>query len=61
MDKIVTIPREFSKEKELILMPRRRYESLLENQKVTEQDVLRWTKEAKTLKRRGALPRLELR
>ncbi|MBI4114527.1 MAG: hypothetical protein HY445_01640 [Candidatus Niyogibacteria bacterium] len=60
MGKIVTIPRELSREKELVIIPRRMYESLLENQKVTEQDVLRWTREAKDLKSRGVLPKLKL-
>jgi len=60
MEKIVTIPRELSREKELIIIPRRTYESLLKNQKVTEQDVLHWTREANNLKSRGVLPKLKL-
>ena len=59
MEKIITIPKELAKEGELILIPRKKYEELLESQKVTEEDVLRWTKEAKILKRRGKLPKLK--
>jgi hypothetical protein len=59
MEKIITIPKELAKEGELILIPRKKYEELLTRQKVTEEDVLRWTKEAKILKRMGKLPRLK--
>ncbi|MBU4298508.1 hypothetical protein KJ636_00485 [Patescibacteria group bacterium] len=58
MEKIITIPRELIKAKELVLIPREKYEELLESQKVTEEDVLRWTKEAKILKKMGKLPKL---
>ncbi len=59
MEKIITIPKELAKEGELILIPRKKYERLLETQKVTENDVLRWTKEAKILKKVGKLPKLK--
>jgi len=59
MEKIITIPKELAKEGELILIPRKKYERLLEAQKVTEKDVLRWTKEAKILKKVGKLPKLK--
>lgn len=52
----ITIPEKLIKEKDLVVIPRKEYEELLEKQKVTEKDVLRWSKEAKTLKRRGRLP-----
>jgi len=50
MEKIITIPRDLIKEGELILIPRKKYERLLESQKVTGGDVLRWAKEAKIKK-----------
>ncbi|PIX88074.1 MAG: hypothetical protein COZ30_01935 [Candidatus Nealsonbacteria bacterium CG_4_10_14_3_um_filter_36_16] len=59
MEKVITIPKELAKEGELILIPRKKYEKLLESQKVTEEDVLRWTKEAKALKKIGKLPKLK--
>ncbi len=59
MEKIITIPKELAKEGELILIPRKRYEELLGSSRVTEEDVLRWTKEAKILKKIGKLPRLK--
>lgn len=58
MEKIITIPKELAKEGELILIPRKKYRELLERQKVTEEDVLRWTKEVKILKKMGQLPKL---
>ena len=58
MDKIITIPKELAKEGELILIPRKKYRELLEGQKITEEDILRWTKEAKILKKMGQLPKL---
>lgn len=59
MEKVITIPKDLIKEGELILIPRKKYEELLESQKVTEEDVLRWTKEAKVLKKIGKLPKLK--
>ena len=59
MGEVVTIPKNLIKEGELILIPRKRYEELLERQKVTEKDILRWTKEAKFLKKIGKLPKLK--
>ena len=58
VEKIITIPKELAKE-ELILIPRKKYEELLEGQKVTEKDVLRWTKETRVLKKIGKLPKLK--
>ncbi|OGD42225.1 hypothetical protein A2567_00090 [Candidatus Azambacteria bacterium RIFOXYD1_FULL_42_11] len=58
MEKIITIPRDLIKEGELILIPRKKYERLLESQKVTGGDVLRWAKEAKILKKTGRLPKI---
>lgn len=59
MGKIITIPKELAREGELVLIPRKKYEEFLKGQKVTEKDVLRWTKEAKILKKIGKLPKLK--
>jgi len=59
MDRVFTIPKELVKEGELIVIPRKKYEKLLEGQKITEEDVLRWAKEAKMLKKIGRLPKLK--
>jgi len=59
MEKIITIPKKLAKEGELILIPRKKYEELLERQKVTEEDILHWTKEAKIFKKMGKLPKLK--
>lgn len=59
MEKVITIPRDLAKEGELILIPRKQYEKLLESQKVTEEDVLRWAKEVRILKKTGKLPKIE--
>jgi len=59
MSKLITIPRDLLKERELILISREEYERLIETQKVAEEDVLRWTREAKILKRSGRLPKLK--
>ena len=58
MEKIVTIPRDLARNDDLVLIPRKTYKTLLENQKVTKEDVLRWTKETMALKRIGRLPKL---
>ena len=59
MEKVITIPKDLAKEGELILIPRKKYEKLLESQKVTEEDVLRWAKESRILKKAGKLPKIE--
>lgn len=59
MEQTITISKDLIKERELILIPRKRYEELLKCQKVTEEDVIRWAKEARFLKKIGKLPRLE--
>ncbi len=58
MDKIITIPQKLAKKGELVIIPKKEYEELLRKQKVTAEDVLRWTREAKLLKRIGKLPEL---
>ena len=59
MEQTITISKDLAKEGDLILIPRKRYEELLDCQKVTEEDVLRWASEAKFLKKIGKLPRLK--
>ena len=59
MEKVITIPKEIAKEGELIVIPRKKYEQLLEGQKINEEDVLRWASEAKRLKKIGRLPKLK--
>ena len=58
MSKIVSIPKELSKKGELVIIPKKEYENLLKKQKVTADDVLRWTAEAKFLFKKGKLPKL---
>jgi hypothetical protein len=57
----ITIPQNLIKTDELIAIPRKEYEEFLaikkeEKTRVTEADVLRWSKEAKKLKKAGKLP-----
>jgi len=59
MNRVITIPKELVKEGDLIVIPRKKYEKLLEGQKITEEDVLRWASEAKRLKKIGRLPKLK--
>jgi len=59
MNRVITIPKELVKEGDLIVIPRKKYEQLLEGQKITEEDVLRWAGEAKRLKKIGRLPKLK--
>ena len=59
MNRVITIPKELVKEGDLIVIPRKKYEKLLEGQKITEDDVLRWAGEAKKLKKIGRLPKLK--
>jgi hypothetical protein len=58
MDKIISIPKELSKQGELVVIPKKEYDNLLKKQKVTSDDVLRWTAEAKFLFKKGKLPKL---
>ena len=61
----ITIPQKINKNRDLIVIPRKEYEILLdafkilkEKKQVTAEDILRWSKEAKKLKRAGRLPLL---
>lgn len=59
---IVTVPKQFTKGDELIIISRKEYENLLHTKNkeiqeaVKEQDILRWSQEAKELKKVGKLP-----
>ena len=55
----ITIPREMTGDEELVILPRRDLEKILKERSLTESDVLRWSKEAKKLKKQGKLPTLE--
>ena len=49
MVKIISIPKELSKKGELVVIPKKEYDILLKRQKVTADDVLRWTPWANVL------------
>lgn len=54
----ITIPKELTKEGDLVIIPKRIFAALLEKsrEKVTEKDILKWSREAKNLKKIGKLP-----
>ena len=58
--KIITIPKSIAHNEDLVVLPRSMYENFLKKvaseKTVTEKDVLRWSKEAKRLKKVGKLP-----
>ncbi|MEK7069139.1 MAG: hypothetical protein AAB947_02020 [Patescibacteria group bacterium] len=56
----ITIPREVASKDDLVVIPKREYDALVARARdaVTEQDVLRWSREAKALHRANALPKL---
>lgn len=60
MVKVITIPKELSKRGDLVLMPREEYEELKRSSGdvVSEKEILKWSKEAKELKKSGKLPKL---
>ena len=58
MEKIITIPKKLANNGDLVVISRKEYQKLLERQKVTVEDILRWTGEAKSLKMAGKLPKL---
>jgi len=58
----ITIPRKLSLNENLIAIPRKEYELLRsafeilkQRKEITENDILRWSKEAKKLKKTGRL------
>lgn len=59
----ITIPKKVLRRDDLIAIPRKEYEALLdalkilkEKKEVTTADVLRWSREAKKLRKAGKLP-----
>lgn len=58
----LTIPKKVTKGEDLVIIPRREYEKFLAladgkiGQRVGQSDLLRWSKEAKKLRRAGKLP-----
>ena len=57
----ITIPKKLIKNNDLVIIPRKEYEEYLElkekrKEQVTEENVLRWSEEAKRLKKAGKLP-----
>ncbi len=58
----VTIPKKFTKGEALVILPLKEYEKFLELAKnkvsVSEADILRWSREAKKLKKAGKLATL---
>lgn len=59
MKKIISIPKELSKKGELVVISKSDYDELLKNRKVTSDDVLHWTREAKFLLKKKKLPELK--
>lgn len=51
----VTIPRRITGNEELVILPRKVLDGLISRQ-VSEKDILRWSREAKKMKRAGKLP-----
>lgn len=69
MADVITIPKRITGREELVVLSRKEYERLMgvekkgkvgeENKEiVTEEDVLRWSREARRLKKQGKLPLL---
>lgn len=58
MSSILTIPRTITGDEELVIMPKRKFEEILEkaSKKLSADDILSWSREAKALKRVGHLP-----
>ena len=54
----ITIPKNAMRGKELVAIPRKQLEALIERagNEVGEKDILRWSREARALKRSGKLP-----
>jgi len=56
----ITIPKKLTKGEELVIIPRKEYEKFVAfvagKKIVREVDVLRWSKEAKKLRKAGKLP-----
>ena len=56
----ITIPRKLSQNGDLVIVPKKEFDELLLRAKhdVSEEDILRWSKEAKAMKKYGKLPQL---
>jgi hypothetical protein len=57
----ITIPKKLIRNDDLVILPRKEYEEYLElkekrMEEITEEDILRWSKDAKKLKKAGKLP-----
>lgn len=56
----ITIPKKITPDEELVAIPKKEYELFLSlrtgKEMVTAEDVLRWSREAKELKKKGKLP-----
>lgn len=56
----ITIPKKLTDEGDLVVIPKKELDELIERagEPVSEQDVLRWSREAKKLRRAGKLQKL---
>ena len=56
----ITIPKKLAGKDDLVVLPKKEFDALVARAeaKVTEDDVLRWSREAKKLRRADKLPRL---
>ena len=60
MSSILTIPKSVTGSEELVILPKKELEKILNRlSDVREEDVLRWSLEAKKFKKAGKLPILE--
>lgn len=62
MKNVFTIPKKITDGDDLVVLPRKEYEEILRRGKrdeVTEEDVMRWSREAKELKKQGKLRTFE--
>lgn len=57
----ITIPKKFAGKGDLIVIPKKELDALIARAKdrVTESDILRWSREAKRLRRAGKLVKLK--
>ena len=56
----ITIPKKLTGKGELVVIPKKELDALIERagEPVTEQNILRWAREARKLHRAGKLPKL---
>jgi hypothetical protein len=56
----ITIPKALAGSDDLVIVPKKEFEDLVARAEnaVGEQDILRWSREAKELRRTGKLPKL---